>query len=296
MHRPVLLQEVLELFHPRPGQTYIDMTVNGGGHALSIAERVRPGGRVLGIDWDTDLVRRLQVENKERGIKNVDVVCGNYARIKAIAGARRVSAVNGILFDLGFSSYHVDGSGRGFSFRTDEALDMRYHPAGDMITAEKIINHDSEKTIENIIREYGGERYARRIARAIADARKRRRITTGGDLADVIWRAVPAPYRRSRIHPATRSFQALRIAVNHELENLQIALSDATPLLGREGVMIVISFHSLEERIVKNFFKQKSQEGIFEIMTEKPMRASREELAANPRARSARLRAARKLA
>ncbi len=295
MHRPVLLQEVLELFNPQPGQTYVDMTVNGGGHALKIAERVGPVGRVLGIDWDADLVRRLQMENQERGIKNIDVICDNYARIAAIAKDRGITEVNGIIFDLGFSSYHVDESGRGFSFRTDEPLDMRYSPASNAITAEKIINHDPEETIENIIREYGEERYAGRIARAIASARRRGRITTTRALADIVWHAVPAPYRRGRIHPATRTFQSLRIAVNHELENLQTALAEATPLLAQKGIMIVISFHSLEERAVKNFFKQKSQERIFEIMTEKPMHASRQEIAINPRSRSARLRAARKI-
>lgn len=296
MHEPVLLKEVLEIFNPQPGQTYIDMTVNGGGHSRAIAQRVGPAGKVVGIDWDCGLIRELGIKNKKSGIKNITLACDNYVNLKRIAHERGASAADGILFDLGFSSYHTDESGRGFSFQRDEPLDMRYHPSGNTASAEQIINHDTPETIENIIRAYGGERYAHRIAAAIADRRRRRRIATTRDLAAIIRQAVPAPYRRGRIHPATRTFQALRIAVNRELENLQSGLSDTAEVLASGGTIIVISFHSLEDRIVKRFFKEKSEDGILELIMKKPICASREEKNINPRARSARLRAATKLA
>ncbi len=295
VHTPVLLKEILEIFNPQPGQTYIDMTVNGGGHARAIAERIGDTGNVWGIDWDCGLIRELRMRNGELGIKNMDLVCENYADIRDIARTRGIKKVNGVLFDLGFSSYQTDESGRGFSFQRDEPLDMRYNPDENKITAEKIINHDSGRTIEAVIREYGEERYAGRIARAIVRERADRRIRTTRDLCAVIRRAVPAPYRAGRIHPATRTFQALRIAVNRELENLDEGLSGAAHLLERGGILAVISFHSLEDRIVKRFFKEKSKQGVLEIAVKKPVHASDKEKKINPRSRSARLRAAQKL-
>ncbi len=295
MHTPVLLKEVLEILNPQEGQTYIDMTINGGGHARAIAEKIGERGRLIGIDWDHDLVERLRTKNQESGIRNIVPVCDNYANIKAVAKKQGIESADGILFDLGFSSYHTDESGRGFSFMRDEPLDMRYSQAGNTLTAEKIINHDSREAIENIIRDYGEERFAGRIASAIVVARREKHIGSTQELAELIFKSVPAFYRRGRIHPATRTFQALRIAVNHELENLGHAMEDSLTVLGRGGVMIVISFHSLEDRIAKLFFKEKSKEGIMEIITKKPMRSTREEIKNNPRARSALLRAARKI-
>ena len=295
MHTPVLLKEVLDILDPKAGAVYVDMTVNGGGHARAIAEHIAPEGKVIGIDWDSDLIEQLRMKNQESGIENMDLVCDNYARILAIAEKYDLADVDGILFDLGFSSFHTDQSGRGFSFMRDEPLDMRYNKTGNALTAEKIINHDSRQAIENIIRAYGEERFAGRIAASIVAARGERAIRSTRDLAGIISRSVPAPYRRGRIHPATRTFQALRIAVNRELENLETALQNSLTLVRSGGVIVVISFHSLEDRIVKTFFKEKSAAGIMEIITKKPLRASHAETTNNPRARSALLRAARKI-
>lgn len=289
------MKEVLEIFDPQPGQTYIDMTINGGGHSVAIAEKISPGGTLMGIDWDQDLIERLRIENKKTGARNIDAVCDNYAHIRVIAKKRGIKEVDGILLDLGFSSYHTDESGRGFSFLRDEPLDMRYSSTGNAITAEHIVNRDSREALERIIREYGEERYAGRIARAIAEERERRSVRTTRNLADIVRRAVPAPYRRGRIHPATRTFQALRIAVNCELENLRDGLDGAVGLLSRGGTVIVLSFHSLEDRIVKRFFKEKSGQGIVKVLTQKPVGASDKEKKINPRSRSARLRAAQRL-
>lgn len=294
MHEPVLLKEVLEILNPRPGQVFIDSTVNGGGHARAIAGTVGSRGMVLGIDWDCDLVHELKKRNEESCIQNIMVECGNYADLDEIAKKNNIMKADGILFDLGFSSYHVDQSGRGFSFQKDEPLDMKYNPLSQDTDAGKIINSESEGALENMIRTYGEERFSRRIASSIVRARQRAPIKTGKELAEIILHSVPWQYRRGRIHPATRTFQALRIVVNRELENLRSGLGNATVLLKPGGIAAVISFHSLEDRIVKNFFKESAAGGIGIIITPKPVRASPQEVRRNPRARSARLRAIQK--
>lgn len=296
MHQPVLLKEVLEVFNPKPGQIYIDMTVNGGGHARAIAEKIGPRGKVFGIDWDCELLKNSTVRASDFKFQDrVTLICDNYANIKSIVKKYAIPSANGILFDLGFSSHHIEHSRRGFSFQRDEPLDMRYSPASHALTAEKIINEDPRNTIENIIRDLGGERFAGRIANAIVRARRRKRIATSAVLADIIFQSVPAPYRHGRIHPATRTFQALRIAVNHELENLRRGLEDAVPYLAPGGILAVLSFHSLEERIIKSFFKEKSDMHTMQTITPKPISASDKERESNLRARSAHLRAARKI-
>jgi 16S rRNA (cytosine1402-N4)-methyltransferase len=294
MHTPVLLKEVLEIFNPQPGQVYIDATVNGGGHARAIAQRLGAKGKVIGIDWDPKLIEELERRNKESGIKNIELVSANYAKIKKIASDKNIKKVNGILFDLGFSSYHIERSGRGFSFLRDEPLDMRYSSENDL-RAEKIINTWSGEAIENVLRTFGEERYARRIASAIVQARRRKKITQTAELAKLIYECVPGAVGSRRIHPATRTFQALRIAVNGELENLKLALKDSVDLLLPGGRLIMISFHSLEDRIVKSFFAEAHKGNTMTLLTPKPLRPSLEEVGENPRARSARLRAAEKL-
>lgn len=294
MHEPVLLKEVLEILNPKPGQVHIDGTVNGGGHARAIAGMVGSRGMVLGIDWDCNLVRELKKRNEESGVQNIMVECGNYADLDEIAKKNNIMKADGILLDLGFSSYHVDRSGRGFSFQKDEPLDMRYHISDDMRDAHAIVNSESEEALEDMVRTYGEERFARRIASGIVRARERKPIKTTRELAEIIRRASPEQYRSGRIHPATRTFQALRIVVNHELENLRSGLRNAMSLLSPGGTAAVISFHSLEDRIVKNFFKEFARQGTGTITTLKPVRASLVEMRQNPRARSARLRAIRK--
>jgi len=289
MHEPVLLKEVLEIFKPRPGQKYIDATIDGGGHTMAIFEKIQPEGKLLGIDWDCDLINSLKNKN------NLLLTCDNYANIKSISGQHNLGKVNGILFDLGFSSYHIEKSGRGFSFLKDEPLDMRYNPHNNALTAKKIINEWPREAIENIIREYGEEKFAKRIALNIVKERNSGRISTTGQLVKIISKSLPPFQLKQRIHFATRTFQALRIAVNNELENFKNALNDSIDILTVNGIIIVISFHSLEDRIAKNIFKEKSKIGAIKIITKKPVGPAVEELAYNPRARSAKLRAAQKL-
>lgn len=295
VHQPVLLREVLEIFDPKPGQIYIDATINGGGHASAILERIKPRGTLLGIDWDCELIEKLEIANRRSQIVNIELVCDNYANLKAIAAKKRLFKVDGILFDLGFSSYHIEGSGRGFTFTKEEPLDMRYNPDENELTAEEIVNRWPEERLVDIFSRYGEERFARRIARGIARERDAKRIGTTSALAKIICRNVPAAYRNARLDPATRTFQALRIAVNKELEALERVLPDAASLLSAAAKIAVISFHSLEDRIVKNFMREQHKNGSMGILTAKSIRTSREEVGMNPRARSARLRAAIKL-
>lgn len=287
MHTPVLLQEVLEIFNPQLGEKYIDATINGGDHAQAVLEKIGSRGKLLGIDWDCGLLERIK--NQELRVKNVKFVCGNYRDIGEIANGNGFEKVNGILFDLGFSSYHIEQSGRGFSFLRDEPLDMRYNPEKNALTAEKIVNEWSGEKLEEILQRYGEERLARRITEGIVRERKISRILTTEKLVAVITQSVPRRYVMDRLHPATRTFQALRIAVNNELENLAKALEDSIKLLAPSGKLIVISFHSLEDRIVKRFFKKNSD--MLHIITKKPVIASRKEIKINPRGRSAKLRA-----
>lgn len=294
VHKPVFCNEVLAIFHPRPGDAYIDATVNGGGHAKIILEKVGERGRVLGLDWDCGLLERLREENKKNAVNNFLLVCTNYRDLRSVAEKHGIRQVHGILFDLGFSSYQIECSGRGFSFLRDEPLDMRYHPQGGEQNAEEIINTWPCSRIEHIIAEYGEERYARKIAQNICNARRRQKISHTLTLVDIIQKSVPGGYRRGRLHPATRTFQALRIAVNRELENLTEVLPDAFTLLSPGGILIVIAFHSLEDRIVKNFFQKCRREDRGNIVTKKPLFPTHEEMRENPRARSARLRALEK--
>ena len=293
-HQPVLLKEVIEIFNPQPGECYIDATINGGGHSYAILEKIKSSGRILGIDWDCELIKKLQENNSKFGIQNLELICDNYANIKHIARKHNFNKVSGILFDIGFSSYHVEESKRGFSFLRDEPLDMRYSLKNNE-TAEKIINSQPEKAIENILREYGEERFAASIARGIVAGRKQKRITRTIELVRVIGESVPRAYLKNKIHFATKTFQALRIAVNKELDNLRMALSDSLDILIPSGKIAVVSFHSLEDRIVKNFFKNLAREERIKILTNKPIIASYAESRENPRARSAKLRAATKL-
>lgn len=291
-HTPVLVKEVLEIFNPQPGETYIDATINGGGHAKKIFEKVMPNGVVVGIDWDRELIKILGEKTPEAQKNKLILICDNYANIKSIIAKYNLGKINGILFDLGFSSYHLEKSKRGFSFLKNEPLDMRYNFYENELTAEKIINQWDEKAIEVVFRDYGEERFARNIARRIVAERKNHRITTTAQLVEIILRSVPRAYLKMKIHPATKTFQALRIAVNDELGNIRRALNDSVGLLDSGGKIAVISFHSIEDRIVKNFFQETEKTGTLRRLTKKPSRAADEEIQDNPRARSARLRAA----
>lgn len=284
MHIPVLQKEVLKYLNPKSNQNFIDATVGNGGHALAILEKVLPKGKVLGIDWTPEMISTLPKRN------NLILVCGNFSNLKEIVRQKKFNKVQGILMDLGMSSWHLEESGKGFSFLRREPLDMRYSPR-NQLTAEKIVNYYSCFELERIFSQYGEEKFARQIAEKIIEQRKKRPIKTTLQLVEVIKQAVPKSYLRARIHFATRVFQALRIAVNDELNNLEKGLNEAQEVLNKGARIVVISFHSLEDRIVKNFFKSDS----FQLLTKKPITATYQEIKINHRSRSAKLRAVIKL-
>ena len=292
-HIPVLLEQVIQYLKPKPGYRFIDATAGGGGHAQALAQRVAPDGKVLALDWDSRMVERLST-----GLaKNIIPVHASYTELERLVSEYGFENCDGILFDLGMSSWHIEEAGRGFSFERDEPLDMRYDTTnGEMPnqTAKDIINAWPEHDIEKILKEYGEERFDGRIARAIASARKIKPILTTFELVEIIKKAVPFAYRHGRIHFATRTFQALRIAVNHELENVRKGLDAGLRVLKPGGILAVIAFHSLEDRIVKQYFREKKREGALHIVTKKPVRADLAEIEQNRRARSAKLRIAQK--
>ncbi len=289
MHIPVLLKEVIEYLDPKPNENYIDCTLNGGGHAREILKRNGPEGKVLGIELDKDIFEKIKKENIERLIPVND----SYVNVRRIVEENDFSNVKGILFDIGMSSWHVDESRRGFSFKRDEPLLMNY--GDNELTAEYILNNFEEKEIEKILSEYGEEKFSKKIARKIVERRKREKIKSTFQLIDIIKEATPGYYDHGKIHFATRTFQALRIRVNNELDNFRGTLPIALELLEKGGRLVAISFHSLEDRIVKDFLKEKESKGEVRILTGKPITPGEEEILRNPRARSSKLRAAIKI-
>lgn len=287
-HVPVMVEETLQLLRPAAGW-YVDATVGAGGHARALLAAA-PDARLIGIDRDPEALARARQTLAPFGPR-VRLVHGDFRRIRALVAEAGVEAVAGCLFDLGVSSMQLERAERGFHYRTDAPLDMRMDPGQDL-TAADIVNRWPEREIARILRDYGEERWASRIARFIVEARRRRPLATAGDLVEVIKAAIPAAARRRGGHPARRTFQALRIAVNDELGALSAALPEAVDLLRPGGRVVVISFHSLEDRIVKHAFRAESARGRVEVLTPKPLRPRPDEVAANPRARSARLRAA----
>lgn len=277
-HIPVLTNEVLEHLNPKLGEKYIDATLGFGGHSKLIAER---GAMVLGIEKDKEIFEQI----KERGMQGLKAVHGSFADIKEMAEKNGFFKADGIIFDLGFSSWHIEKSGRGFSFQKEEPLDMRFNP-NQGLTANEIVNSWQEQSIEKILADFGQERFSKQIARAIVSKRP---IQTSLKLAQIIEQTVP--FRR-KIHPATKTFQALRMAVNNELEEIEKGLSGAVGTVKNGGRIAVIAFHSLEDKIVKNFFR--NNKNILKIITKKPITPSMFEVRANPRARSAKLRVAEK--
>ena len=301
-HISVLYQEVLAGLRIKPGGRYIDGTVGGGGHARGILVASAPDGELLGIDADPMAVA-LAGEQLAEFAGRVTVVQGNFADLEAIAEEHGFCPVEGILLDLGLSSLQLEAAGRGFAFRLDGPLDMRFDPS-QVTTAADLVNTLSREELADILFRYGEEPQSRRIARAIVAERP---ISTTGELAALVSASVG---RRGRIHPATRTFQGLRIAVNEELECLAGALPQALRLLGPGGRLAIISFHSLEDRLVKQFFRNEARDCVcppeipvcvcdhratLGIVTKKPIRPSAEEVAANPRSRSAKLRIAYRL-
>ena len=290
-HQPVLKNEILEYLNPSVGENFIDCTFGFGGHASEILKKIKPDGRVLGIEADE---KEMEIAQKEGLSAGLTLVRGNFSELEKIARENNFSPVNGILFDLGFSSWQIEASGRGFSFQKDESLDMRLDTQGEM-TAEQIVNSWPKEKLGLIFKEYGEERYAFRIADKIEQFRRLKRIETTSQLVEIIRKAVPFAYQRKKINFATKVFQALRLAVNDELGNLAKALPQALELLEKDGRLAIISFHSLEDRLVKNFLRNEKKKGSLKILTKKPVQPSLAEVRENPRSRSAKMRAAVKI-
>lgn len=289
IHIPVLLKETIEALDPKQNENFVDCTAGEGGHTAAILEKNGPNGKVLAIDWDKN-----QAEAIKRNIKSERLVShsGNYADIKEIAKEIGFGKISGILMDLGMSSVHIEISEKGFSFQKDEPLDMRYSEENEL-TAKDIINSWKREELIRIFEEYGEEKHAKKIADKIIDERKVKEIKSTLELANIISRAVKSP--RERINPATRVFQALRMAVNDELGNLKRGLADGFEILEYGGRMVIISFHSGEDRIVKNFFKELINKNLAIELVKKPVMAKDDELKINIRARSAKLRAIQKI-
>jgi len=284
IHKPVLLKEALEFLKVEKGKRFIDATVGEGGHAVAIAQR---GGIVLGIDQDPEILKQAK---ELLGDKTV-LVQGNFREIERIARENRFTEVDGILLDLGISSWHLKESGRGFSFQKDEPLDMRADP-NLTVTAADLLNGLNKDELKELFQKYGEEERAPQLAAAVVRARSLKPFRTTADLVGVAEKVGRTKdVRRDRIHPATKIFQALRIAVNDEVENLRSVLPRAFEVLGAGGRLVVVSFHSLEDREVKRFFQQMEEQGRGVVLTEKPQTPASAELAKNPQSRSAKLRA-----
>jgi len=289
IHSPVLLAEVMAALAPRPGGIYVDGTLGLGGHSETILRRSSPDGRLIAFDWDKEALNLASERLKGFG-ERITILRRNFAEIADALAELAVTGVDGILVDLGMSSLQLDLSGRGFSFLRDEPLDMRMDSRRGQSAAD-LLAAASEEELADIFFYYGEEKQARRIAAAIAEARKKSPVQTSHGLAELVARAIPRRFHPPKIHVATKVFQALRIAVNSELENLSKFLADVPALLHPGGKVAVISFHSLEDVLVKRAFR--AGHGLSE-KTKHPIVAGDEEIARNPRARSARLRVAEK--
>jgi 16S rRNA (cytosine1402-N4)-methyltransferase len=307
-HRPVLLHPLIESLQPRPGSVVVDATLGGGGVTAAIIDLVRPGGHVVAIDRDREAVEAARARFASAG-EDITVVQGNFTELEQIVGTRGIPSVDAVAFDLGVSSLQLDDPERGFSFRENGPLDMRMDRDHGP-TASDVVNGEPVEELESILRDLGQERFARAIAQGIARARRRAPITTTGQLRAIVEDAMPRRFWPKRIHPATRTFQAIRIAVNDELLSLERGLQAAIRILRPGGRLGVISFHSLEDTIVKNTLHVAAQNCICPpqqpnctcthratlfILTRKVIRPDARELADNPRSRSARLRVAEKL-
>jgi len=286
-HIPVLLREAIEDLNPQQGEFFIDGTLGGGGHTLAIAERIGSLGKMLCIDWDQNAVLNFK-KQEGRDVPEIIVKNANYRDIPEILKDQRLPKADGMILDLGFSSDQVEDAERGFSFLHDGPLDMRY--SGEYESAADIVNQYREHELETMFRAFGGERYAGRIAKAICEMRKRKKFETTKELEDVIFHAVPLLSRKGKIHPATRVFQALRIAVNHELENVALILRTIPECVKSGGRITIITFHSLEDKIVKEGFKTLVNNGKAEFIHKKPISPQRNEIKSNPRSRSAKIR------
>jgi len=293
LHKPVLLQEVMHFLNPAPGKVIIDATIGGAGHAAKIMQMIGAAGTLIGIDRDSE---SLNIAHERlKSLKGTfKLVNRNFKDIREIVQDLEIGEVDGVLFDLGISSIQIETGDRGFSIKNTGPLDMRMD-RNARLTASELVNSLREDELSNLIRDFGEERFHRRIAREIVKARREAKIETTSELAEVVSRSMPYKFRQQRIHPATRTFQALRIRVNGELKAIEEAIRATPPLLKKGGRVCVISFHSLEDRIAKNTLKEFKARGVFKVLTKKPVVAEEKEVLENPRARSAKLRAAERI-
>lgn len=289
IHQSVLLEEVLEYLQPQSGGVYMDGTMGLGGHTQAILNASSPDGKVVGFEWDENAIRRSRIRLEEFG-QRLTIVRRNFAEILEGVAEAGFDGLDGLLIDIGLSSLQLDMGERGFSFQRDEPLDMRMDSRRE-VTAASILARCSEEELADIFYYYGEERQARRIAEEVVSERKKETIRTSKQFASIVAKAVPRRFHPQKIHVATKVFQALRIAVNTELENLARILDDAPKVLKPGARFCVISFHSLEDRMVKRKFKANPE---VEVLTQRPIVAGEVELAANPRSRSARLRVAQR--
>lgn len=304
-HIPVMLEEALDLLKPSPGKVMVDATLGGGGHAAAILGKLLPGGKLIGFDWDWESLTEAS-ERLKPYKDNFYPVKANFRDLHKVLEEAGVKGLDGILFDLGVSSHQLDSPKRGFAYRRDDPLDMRMDMHSNK-TAEKLLNTLNHGELTFLFRLYGEEKWAGRIASFIVQRRDREAITHSGQLVEIVRDAIPAAARRKGGHPAKRVFQALRIAVNDELENLQRGLNQGIDALRPGGRIVVIAYHSLEDRLVKETLRQHSKGCVcpkqfpvcrcgmvakLKIITRKPLFPAKEEIENNPRAKSARLRGA----
>ncbi len=310
-HIPVLLQEVLQILDPKPGDSFVDATLGGGGYTEALLSRTAPKGKVLAMDLDVDAIQafKLRIKNQESS-KRVIAVHNNFSKVAHVVAEHKFGPVAGIVADIGLSSYELDSAGRGISFQKDEPLDMRFDISGNAPTAAFMLAEYGEQELTSIFKNYGEEKFAKQIARNIVRNRDLHKITRTTDLTAIIADSIPARLRHRASDSYRRVFQALRIAVNAELENLEKFLPEALGILPSGGTLAVVTFHSLEDRIVKQFFVKAATGCVCpkdfptcicgrtpgaEILTKKPVIAGAPEVSQNSRAKSAKLRAIRKL-
>ncbi|MHB8155203.1 MAG: 16S rRNA (cytosine(1402)-N(4))-methyltransferase RsmH [Candidatus Omnitrophota bacterium] len=295
LHVPVMLQEVLDSLRPAPGQIIVDATLGTGGHAIEILKRIIPQGKLIGIDRDENslaICRQRLMEFKN----NTEFVHGNFSDLDQILSNLGIDKIDGIIFDLGISSYQLHDAQRGFSFQEEGPLDMRLDRSS-YICAYDLVNNLNENEISTMLWNFGQERWHNRIAHLLVQERRNEPISTTKQLANLVMRAIPHRYRRSyyRIHPATRTFQAVRIAVNRELEILEDTIKKAVDILKKQARICVISFHSLEDRVIKHTFRALKADGLIDIITAKPLTPGVSEIEVNPSSRSSKFRVAERI-
>ena len=295
IHTPVLLREVLDYLNLKPGKTIVDATLGTAGHATAILERILPGGRLIGIDRDQASLALARERLSQFG-SACALIHGNFADIDTLLENLGVKKVDGIIFDLGISSFQLFDAARGFSFQDDGPLDMRMDQ-DSYISAYDLVNNLNEEELSTLLWNFGEERWHNRIARLIVQEREKKPITTTAELANIVIKSIPSRYRHRhyRIHPATRTFQAVRIAVNRELEILETAVNKAIAILGKKARICVISFHSLEDRVIKFAFRKAQADGLIDIITPKPLTPLTPEMEVNPASRSSKLRVAERV-